>query len=79
MQRVLALALTAMSLLLVATPAQAYIGPGAGVTAIGTVVAFVGAVFFAIAGFVWYPIKRLLRALRGKGSGNAPAHKVPSA
>ncbi len=42
-------------------PAQAYIGPGAGITAIGTVIALIGAILLAIAGFVWYPIKRLLR------------------
>ncbi|MEI4486192.1 hypothetical protein V8J36_08305 [Frigidibacter sp. MR17.14] len=41
--------------------AQAYVGPGAGLTAIGTVLALIGAVFFALVGFVWYPVKRLLR------------------
>jgi uncharacterized membrane protein len=48
-----------------ATRAEAYIGPGAGVSVLGTVAAFIGAVFFAIVGFVWYPIKRLLIAIRG--------------
>jgi hypothetical protein len=43
---------------------SAYIGPGAGISVIGTAVAFVGAVIFAIVGFVWYPIKRLLAFLR---------------
>jgi len=42
-------------------PAQAYIGPGAGITAIGTVIALIGAILLAIIGFLWYPIKRLLR------------------
>lgn len=41
--------------------AHAYIGPGAGLSAIGTLVALVGAVLLAIVGFVWYPLKRLLR------------------
>ena len=45
--------------LFLAPPAYAYIGPGAGLTAIGTVIALVGAVLLAIVGFVWYPIKRL--------------------
>jgi hypothetical protein len=52
--------------ILMPSSAEAYIGPGAGVTAIGTVVAFVSAILFAIVGFVWYPIKRLLRAVRRK-------------
>ena len=41
--------------------AQAYVGPGAGLGVIGTIVAFLGAIFLAIVGFVWYPIKRLLK------------------
>lgn len=45
--------------------AHAYIGPGAGISAIGTVVALIGAILLAIVGFVWYPIKRL-RAKRKK-------------
>lgn len=41
--------------------AHAYIGPGAGLSAIGTLIALIGAVLLAIVGFLWYPIKRLLR------------------
>ena len=41
--------------------ALAYIGPGAGLSAIGTVVAVIGAFLLLIAGFIWYPIKRVLR------------------
>ena len=41
--------------------ALAYVGPGAGLTAIGTVLALLGAVGLALVGFVWYPVKRLLR------------------
>ena len=42
-------------------PAHAYIGPGAGLSALGSLVALVGAVFLLLAGFVWYPVKRMLR------------------
>lgn len=42
--------------------AHAYIGPGAGITAIGSLIALIGAVVLALVGFVWYPIKRLRRA-----------------
>jgi hypothetical protein len=47
-------------------PAEAYIGPGAGISIIGTVIAFVAAVVFAVVGFVWYPVKRLRAAMRAK-------------
>lgn len=41
-------------------PAQAYLGPGAGLGAFGTLLALLGAILLLIAGFLWYPIKRLL-------------------
>ena len=48
--------------------AHAYIGPGAGISAIGAVVAFLAAIVFAIVGFVWYPVKRLRAALRSRSA-----------
>ena len=54
------------ALMIVAPNAFAYIGPGAGLTAIGTVVAFIAAILLAIVGFVWYPIKRLLAKKKEK-------------
>jgi len=53
--------LAAFAVLLVSLPAHAYVGPGAGLSAIGVVVALIGALFLMIAGFVWYPVKRLLK------------------
>ena len=44
----------------------AYIGPGAGLGAVGSLLALVGAVLLMIVGFIWYPLKRLLR--RGKAA-----------
>ena len=51
----------ALLLIAAATPAAAYIGPGAGLGAIGTVIAVIGAVLLMIVGFVWYPVKRMLK------------------
>mgnify|MGYP003637082352 CR=1 FL=1 len=47
---------------------EAYVGPGSGLSAIGTIFAFIGAILLAIIGFVWYPIKRLLKKKKNKGS-----------
>jgi hypothetical protein len=58
--RIIFNAIGLVALCALATPASAYVGPGAGLTAIGTVVALIGAVFLAIVGFLWYPIKRLV-------------------
>lgn len=42
----------------------AYIGPGGALSAIGSVLALLAAVVLALFGFVWYPIKRMMRARR---------------
>lgn len=39
----------------------AYIGPGGGLAAIGTLLAVVVGLMAAVFGFLWYPIKRMLR------------------
>ena len=58
---VLGQALALLGLAAASTPAMAYVGPGAGLTAIGSLVALLAAVGLALVGFVWYPIKRLRR------------------
>jgi hypothetical protein len=45
-------------------PAAAYVGPGVGLTAIGVFFAVIATIVVAIFGFLWYPIKRLLRLFR---------------
>jgi hypothetical protein len=52
--------------------ASAYVGPGAGITAIGSVLALLVGVVLAIVGFVWYPLKRFLRSRSGKATGENP-------
>lgn len=47
-------------------PAYAYIGPGAGLTAIGSFVALILAVVVAIFGFLWYPVKRMLKKRKSR-------------
>jgi hypothetical protein len=54
---------------------SAYVGPGVGLSALGSVLAFIGAIFLLIVGFLWYPIKRLLRRRSRPGTeeaGDAP-------
>lgn len=57
---------------LAATDALAYIGPGAGISAIGSLVALLATVALALVGFVWYPLKRLRRRMRQKADHPAP-------
>jgi hypothetical protein len=54
----------AVVVILLSSNAEAYIGPGSGLSAFGAVAGFFAAVFFALVGFIWYPLKRLRRSLR---------------
>ena len=66
----------AAALAVVASPsALAYIGPGAGLSAIGSVLALIGATLLLIVGFVWYPFKRLLRRRKAGSTPSEPADK----
>lgn len=56
------------AILALPSPAAAYVGPGAGLTAIGIVVALLAAIVLALVGFVWYPLRRLLGKRRRKGA-----------
>ncbi len=58
--------LAALTGLGAATPAMAYIGPGAGLTAIGAFLAFAAAVIVAVIAFIWLPIRRRLRKMNAK-------------
>ena len=60
--------LTALVLVVLAAPAQAYIGPGAGAGAILSAVAIVLGVLLLIVGFVWFPIRRKLRARKAQAT-----------
>lgn len=50
--------------------AQAYVGPGAGLSAIGTILAFLAAIVLMIVGFLWYPIKRLIKGRKERNIQN---------
>ena len=52
------------ALALAATPALAYVGPGAGLSLLGAFWGLLVAVFAALAFVVVYPVRRLMRARR---------------
>lgn len=57
------------------TSAQAYVGPGAGLGVIGTLLGIVAAIVLALFGLLWYPLKRAF----GKNAvaGSARAAELP--
>jgi cellobiose-specific phosphotransferase system component IIC len=58
---ILVSALVFASLWVMPSPAAAYLGPGAGLSAIGSVLSLVVGIIVAVVGFLWYPFKRLMR------------------
>ena len=63
-----AIVAVAIAALTLATPAHAYVGPGAGLSAIGIVVGLISAVLLGVVGFIWYPVKRLLKLRRERAA-----------
>lgn len=67
------LAGTTIAFFLSAAPAQAYVGPGLGLGAVSTAFGVLGAIVLGLVAFVWYPVKRLIRMVRGRGRKRAGA------
>jgi len=56
-------------LFLIPLSSHAYIGPGMGGGVIAITLGFIGAIFLAIFGILYYPIKRLIKKGRNKKKG----------
>lgn len=63
-----------LSILMLASPAHAYIGPGAGLGAVAVTIAVVLGGIFLFVGLVWFPLKRLIRGMNGKRVRQATEH-----
>jgi hypothetical protein len=71
--RLIAVCVTASAFSVWATPAFAYLGPGVGLSAIGAFLALIVGVVVAFFGFIWYPLRRLLRRTStATASSNTP-------
>ena len=67
-------------LLALSANAAAYVGPGMGLGAIAAILGLLLAFFLAVAGVVWYPVKRLLRGKRNAvAQAVGPDAEAPSA
>ncbi|WP_428079567.1 hypothetical protein [Candidatus Pelagibacter sp.] len=59
---------------LITTSSFAYLGPGIGSGAIAATVGIIVAIFVALFGLIWFPIKRLLR--KGKEKKEQQQDKI---
>lgn len=57
-----------LPLLIAATPAHAYIGPGAGAGTIAVVLGIIASLGMAVFALVWYPLKRLFKKPKAAGA-----------
>ena len=71
--------LTLLASTMFPTAALAYVGPGAGLSVIGSLLAFLAAIVVAVLGFLFFPIRRLLRKRKQSRAAReaAPAGKTP--
>jgi cellobiose-specific phosphotransferase system component IIC len=65
---VMAFRIMLLMVVLLPTTAHAYIGPGAGISAIGSLLALLAAIILGIVGFVWYPVKRIMNKRKKAGT-----------
>lgn len=71
-----------VGLLSLSLPAHAYVGPGLGLGVIGAILGGILAVFLAILGIFWYPIKSMLKKKKStteETEGEAPAPEQDAA
>ena len=59
-----------ISFFLIAHPAQAYVGPGIGLGAIGVFLGIVLSILLAVLGIIWYPFKRLIKKIKAQKKPN---------
>ena len=74
--RKIVLAFGLLAVLQLPTTAHAYIGPGAGAGTIAIVLGILSSIFLAFVGILWYPIKRLIKALKGAARHSAEPRRT---
>lgn len=59
------------AILLLSTPAMAYIGPGAGISVLGSLLGILATIVIAIAAIVMWPLRKVLKKRRQAAAGEA--------
>ena len=72
----LLLCLTLLTLTIISQPAAAYIGPGAGVSFLGSILSTLAVILLAIAAILFWPLRYLWRRMRKQKTAAAEANSV---
>jgi hypothetical protein len=62
----------ALTMFTLSFPAAAYMGPGAGITAVGCLLALGAGIWYTFKGFLWLPLKRLFKKTPTEAPQPAP-------
>jgi len=69
------LRITALLLLaLIASPAAAYVGPGAGISVLGSLLGILATIFVAIGAILFWPIRKLMKRRKAKKESEVPGN-----
>ncbi len=67
--------ITALLLLaLIASPAAAYVGPGAGISVLGSLLGILATIFVAIGAILFWPIRKLMKRRKAKKETEVPGN-----
>ena len=58
--------ITLMLLALLASPAVAYIGPGAGISVLGSLLGILGTIFVAIGAIIFWPLRKFMKRRKAR-------------
>ena len=58
--------ITLVLLALMASPAAAYIGPGAGISVLGSLLGILGTIFVAIGAIIFWPLRRFMKRRKAR-------------
>ncbi len=58
--------ITLMLLVLLASPAVAYIGPGAGISVLGSLLGILGTIFVAIGAIIFWPLRKFMKRRKAR-------------
>tara|TARA_B100001057_G_C22374431_1_gene765939 strand:+ start:409 stop:621 length:213 start_codon:yes stop_codon:yes gene_type:complete len=64
------LTVTVIFLIFLNNPSYAYLGPGVGVSAIIATIGIIVAIFVALFGLIWFPLKKLFKKKNNKNENN---------
>lgn len=73
MEKAFTLILSLFFVLLFSVPAQAYIGPGAGISVLASVIGILVTILIAVGAIVWWPIRRMMKRRKSRSESNSEA------